>query len=66
MSNQLLFGSTEMVSGQLSCFHARVPIDPSIRLKDGWFAAVVCPVCRKKRAVVSVAYAAPSDPTPRI
>lgn len=41
----------------------RVYLDPTpARLKDGWYAAVHCFTCNRKRQVVSVIYPARREP----
>lgn len=46
----------------LSCDHdAEGDRAATAKLADGWYAAISCPVCRRKSAVVYVAFGVTSD-----
>lgn len=66
--SQLSLGSAGLGQARLSCGHdpVAVDLDALARTKDGWYEAVPCPVCRRRRAVVSVGYPTPSDASARL
>lgn len=63
--SQLSLGSNELGRATLACFHDPVSVDVRAlrRTTSGWYASVPCPECRRRRAVVSIAYPTSSDPT---